>query len=96
MHRARHLFAADLRRVAVLDAASHALGHSDLSTTLSTYGHRDASDLDRDMEDYARWREENSCESFPLQTPENGLNEAMEAAGIEPAQDASCEPPEWW
>jgi site-specific recombinase XerC len=86
MHRARHSFATDLRRVAGIDAASHALGHSDLSTTLNIYGHRDASDLDRDMDDYARWREESSGESFPLRTPENGLRRSiMEAAGIEPA-----------
>lgn len=32
MHRARHTFAIDLRRVADLGAASQALGHSDLST----------------------------------------------------------------
>jgi integrase len=34
MHQARHTFAMELRRVAGIDAASHALGHSDLSTTL--------------------------------------------------------------
>lgn len=33
MHRARHTFATDLRRVADLGATSQALGHSDLSTT---------------------------------------------------------------
>jgi len=56
MHRARHTFATELRRVAGIDAASHALGHSDLSTTLHIYGHRDLSDLERDMEAFARWR----------------------------------------
>ena len=50
MHRARHTFATDLRRVADLGAASQALGHSDLSTTASIYGHYDLSDLERAME----------------------------------------------
>lgn len=53
MHRARHTFATDLRRVAGIEAASQALGHSDLNTTLSIYGHQDASDLERAMEKYA-------------------------------------------
>jgi integrase len=57
MHRARHTFAMELRRVAGIDAASHALGHSDLSTTLGIYGHRDDSDLERAMEQYAAWRQ---------------------------------------
>jgi hypothetical protein len=47
MHRARHLFAMELRRVAGIDAASQALGHADLSTTtLGIYGHRDDTDLE--------------------------------------------------
>jgi integrase/recombinase XerD len=41
MHRARHTFATELRRVAGVEAASQALGHSDLSTTLGIYGHQD-------------------------------------------------------
>lgn len=60
MHRARHTFATDLRKVAGIEAASQALGHSDLSTTLGTYGHQDPSDLERAMEDYAsakRWED---------------------------------------
>jgi len=56
MHQARHTFAMELRRVAGIDAASHALGHSDLSTTLGIYGHRDDTDLERAMEAYADWR----------------------------------------
>ena len=56
MHQARHTFAMELRRVAGIDAASHALGHADLSTTLGIYGHRDDSDLEVAMEKYARWR----------------------------------------
>jgi site-specific recombinase XerD len=36
MHRARHTFATELRRVAGVEAASQALGHSDLSTTLAS------------------------------------------------------------
>ena len=56
MHRARHTFATDLRRVADLGAASQALGHSDLSTTAAIYGHYDLSDLERAMEALARAR----------------------------------------
>lgn len=58
MHRARHTFARELRRVAGVEAASQALGHSDLSTTLGIYGHQDDSDLERAMETYAKSREE--------------------------------------
>jgi integrase len=47
----------ELRRVAGIDAASHALGHADLTTTLSIYGHRDDSDLKQAMEQYAAWLE---------------------------------------
>ena len=57
MHRARHTFAMELRRVAGLDAASHALGHSDLSTTLGIYGHFDEGDLETAMSAYATWLE---------------------------------------
>ena len=39
--------------IAGIEAASQALGHSDLNTTLSIYGHQDASDLERAMEKYA-------------------------------------------
>jgi integrase len=56
MHRARHTFATELRRVAGIDAASQALGHSDLNTTLSIYGHRDAADLEQAMKALARSR----------------------------------------
>ena len=56
MHRAHHTFAADLRRVAGLGAASQALGHSDLSTTVAIYGHYDLSDLERAMEALAKAR----------------------------------------
>lgn len=55
MHQARHLFAVELRRVAGVEAASHALGHSDLSTTLGIYGHFDMTDLEQAMERYASW-----------------------------------------
>jgi integrase/recombinase XerC len=57
MHRARHTFAMELRRVAGLDATSNALGHSDLSTTLGIYGHFDDSDLENATEAYADWLE---------------------------------------
>lgn len=55
MHQARHTFAMELRRVAGIDAASHALGHADLNTTLGIYGHQDASDLEGAMQTYADW-----------------------------------------
>lgn len=58
MHRARHTFAMELRRVAGIDAASQALGHADLSTTLGIYGHQDGSDLETAMEQYAKWLED--------------------------------------
>jgi integrase len=56
MHRARHTFATELRRVAGVEAASQALGHSDLSTTLGIYGHQDQRDLERAMEALAEAR----------------------------------------
>lgn len=56
MHRARHTFATEMRRAAGIDATSQALGHADLNTTLSIYGHRDLSDLERAMEALARAR----------------------------------------
>lgn len=46
MHRARHTFATELRRVADLGAASQALGHSDPLTTALIYGHCDLSDVE--------------------------------------------------
>lgn len=52
MHRARHLFAMELRRVAGIEAASQALGHAELSTTLGIYGHQDQTDLEDAMELY--------------------------------------------
>jgi integrase len=57
MHRARHSFATDLRRVAGIEAASQALGHSDLSTTLGIYGHQDQRDLERAMDAFADARD---------------------------------------
>jgi integrase len=57
MQRARHTFATELRRVAGIDAASHALGHADLNTTLGIYGHRDESDLETAMDAYTQWLE---------------------------------------
>jgi integrase len=58
MHLARHTFATELRRVAGIDAASQALGHADLNTTLAIYGHQDQTDLEAAMEAYARWLEQ--------------------------------------
>jgi integrase len=56
MHRARHTFATEMRRAAGVEAASQALGHADLNTTLSIYGHQDISDLERAMDAFARAR----------------------------------------
>jgi integrase len=50
---ARYTFAAEQRRVADLGAASQAVGHSDLSTTASIYGHYDLTDLEHAMEAFA-------------------------------------------
>lgn len=58
MHRARHTFAQEMRRTAGVEAASQALGHSHLSTTLDIYGHQDASDLERAMEAFAERKAE--------------------------------------
>jgi integrase/recombinase XerC len=55
MHQARHAFAIELRRVAGIEGASQALGHTDLSTTLGVYGHQDQKDLERAMELYNQW-----------------------------------------
>lgn len=63
MHRARHTFAMELRRIAGIDAASHALGHADLNTTLGIYGHFDDSDLEGAMQSYAEWIEAQEAES---------------------------------
>jgi integrase len=68
MHRARHTFATELRRVAGIDAASQALGHADLNTTLGIYGHQDGSDLEAAMEAYTRWLEE---QERPIVPPED-------------------------
>jgi integrase len=65
MHQAWHRFALELRRVAGIDAASHALGHADLNTTLGIYGHRDDSDLETAMDAYARWLEAQGPPSVP-------------------------------
>ena len=61
MHRARHTFATELRRLTDLGAASHALGHSDLSTTASIYGHYDLSDLERAFELFAKAKQEDEA-----------------------------------
>jgi len=66
MHLARHTFATELRRVAGIDAASQALGHADLNTTLGIYGHRDQTELESAMDAYASWLDQQrENESFP-------------------------------
>ena len=70
MHLARHTFATELRRVAGIEAASQALGHSELNTTLDIYGHQDDSDLETAMERYAETRrKEPIAESAPPTVP---------------------------
>jgi len=44
--------------VAGIDAASQALGHADLNTTLGIDGHRDQTDLETAMDAYANWLEQ--------------------------------------
>jgi integrase len=88
MHRARHTFAMELRRVAGIDAASHALGHSNLSTTLGIYGHRDNSDLERAMDAYNRMALNRTSKAFPPKHPEKCryLSQKVETVGIEPTK----------
>jgi integrase/recombinase XerD len=69
MHRARHTFATELRRVAGVEAASQALGHSDLSTTLGIYGHQDQRDLERAMEAFVAAREAEEAASRRNDSP---------------------------
>jgi integrase/recombinase XerD len=69
MHRARHTFATELRRVAGVEATSQALGHSDLSTTLGIYGHQDQRDLERAMDAFARAREAEDAASRGNDSP---------------------------
>lgn len=69
MHRARHTFATELRRVAGVEAASQALGHSDLSTTLGIYGHQDQRDLERTMDAAADAREAEEAASRGKDSP---------------------------
>ncbi len=69
MHQARHTFAMELRRVAGIDAASHALGHADLTTTLGIYGHYDDTDLTSAMESYATWIEAQERPGVPPEDP---------------------------
>jgi Phage integrase family len=94
MHRARHTFATDLRRVADLGAASQALGHSDLSTTAAIYGHYDLSDLERARTRSPRLggrrQKSRPTEVFQSTGSKNGSVEpTMEAAGIEPASEVA-------
>jgi integrase-like protein len=89
MHRSRHTFATEVRKV-TKDSGTlqHLLGHTDVSTTIGTYGHVDFSDLEGAMDALASRR------SVPhLGRLANGLNKPeVEAAGIEPASaDAPIE-----
>jgi site-specific recombinase XerD len=47
MHRARHGFALEMRQAVSLEAASQALGHADLATTMRHYGHWQDDELAR-------------------------------------------------
>jgi hypothetical protein len=73
--------------VAGIDAASHALGHADLSTTLAAYGHWDASDLENAMRLYGDVLHREGR----IVPPRRGAlkmalqGQKVETAGIEPA-----------
>jgi integrase/recombinase XerD len=57
MHRARHTFATELRRDSKdLGIVQRMLGHDDIHTTESYYGHYDMSDLEAAMEKFAKER----------------------------------------
>ena len=58
LHRARHGFALDMRRAASLEAASQALGHADLATTMRHYGHWAEDELATAFEALVAAREE--------------------------------------
>ena len=57
MHRARHGFALDMRRAVSLEAASQALGHADLATTMRHYGHYQDDELASAFETLSASRE---------------------------------------
>jgi integrase len=57
LHRARHGFALDMRRAVSLEAASQALGHADLATTMRPYGHWQQDELADAFETLAAARE---------------------------------------
>jgi len=57
IHRARHGFALEMRRAVSLEAASRALGHSDLSITMRHYGHWQGDELAAAFETLAATRE---------------------------------------
>ena len=58
MHRARHIFARDVRReVGDMGMVQQLLGHSDPSTTIGLYGNYDESDLERAIEALALLRD---------------------------------------
>jgi integrase len=57
LHRARHGFALDMRRAVSLEAASQALGHTDLARTMRHYGHWQQDELADAFETLAAARE---------------------------------------
>ena len=90
MHRARHTFATELRRVADLGAASQALGHSDLSprprSTATTTSATSSARWRPSRVPAAGSRRAGRLKSFQSTGSGNGSTEPkMEAAGIEPA-----------
>jgi len=59
----------------------HALGHSELNTTLGIYGHQDDSDLERAMERFAEARQrepvaESATPTFLPEKQEKRLDQA--------------------
>jgi len=86
MHQAQHTFAMELRRVAGIDAPSHALGHADLNTTLGIYGHFDGTDLEGAMESSPSGSRRKARQSFPpkIERTAQHFRAFMETVGIEP------------
>ena len=92
MHRACHTFATDLRRIAGIEEARQALGHSDLNTTLSITATRMQPTWSGSWSGTQKRRKAAHLtfpppKSFPSHEGAGmaWLSQKVEAAGIEPA-----------
>ena len=89
LHRAHHGFALEMRRAASLEAASQALGHADLATTMRHYGHWAEDELATAFEALVGGPRR-ALRIVSWQVVGNGLNRRfMEAGGIEPPSEAA-------